>query len=260
MNPTTSPWRQALHFARQALLDPHRGSVLGIAWLYLQPLVLILIYTLIFSRFMGARLSGVTTPYAYSLYLVPGLLLWTAFANTLGGMVGVYQSKAHIIRKIPVDLVVMPLYIPLIEAINFLLAMFIFSLFCIAIGHTPGLVWLLLIPVCFSTILLAYAVGLALAVLSPFLPDLRPMTGIVLQLLFWLTPIVYVADILPPWAAALLDYHPIYWGINQAQDIVLHGRVASQTHWIAQALLGVGLLFLAARAVKSLEKEMRDLL
>ena len=260
MNSMISSWRQALLFARQTLLDPHRGSVLGVAWLYLQPLVLIFIYTLVFSRFMGARLSGVTTPYAYSLYLVPGLLLWAAFANTLGGMVGVYQAKAHIIRKIPVNLVLMPLYIPLTEAVNFVVAMLIFGLFCVAIGHIPGASWLLLIPICVSTILLGYAIGLILAALSPFLPDLRPMTAIGLQLLFWLTPIVYVADILPPWAASLLDYHPIYWGIHQAQSIVLYDMMAVPGQWIAQALLAAALFALAARAVKSLEKEIRDLL
>ncbi len=260
MNFTVTPWRQTLLFTRQTLLDPHRGSVLGVAWLYLQPLVLILIYTLVFSRFMGARLSGVDTPYAYSLYLVPGLLLWTAFANTLNGMVGVYQSKAHIIRKISVNLMVMPLYIALTEIVNFVVAMVIFALFCMAIGQTPGLMWLLLIPVCLSTILLAYATGLIFAMLSPFLPDLRPLTGIVLQLLFWLTPIIYVPDILPVWAASLLKYHPVYWGIHQAQSIVLYDTIASSTFWLLQVVLGVVLFYLARRTVKLLEKEMRDLL
>lgn len=254
------PLRQTLLFTRQTLLDPHRGSVLGIAWLYLQPLVLILIYTLVFSRFMGARLSGVNTPYAYSLYLVPGVLLWTAFANTLNGMAGVYQAKAHIIRKISVNLVVMPLYIPFTEVINFTVAMAIFGLFCVAIGHPPNGFWLLLIPICMSTILLAFALGLILAVLSPFLPDLRPLTGILVQLMFWLTPIVYVADILPSWAASLLAYHPVYWGIRQAQSIVLYGDLASLSEWAMQVVLGGVFLYLAGLTVKSLEKEMRDLL
>lgn len=260
MNLSRTSWRQTLLFTRQTLFDPHRGSVLGVAWLYLQPLVLILIYTLVFSRFMGSRLSGVDSPYAYSLYLVPGLLLWTAFANTLNGLVGVYQAKAHIIRKISVNLVTMPLYIAMTEVVNFAVAMVIFALFCFAIGHTPGPMWLLLIPVCLSTILLAFAVGLMLAMLSPFLPDLRPLTGIVLQLLFWLTPIIYVPDILPAWAASLLSYHPVYWGIHQAQSIVLYDALASVSQWLLQAGLGLLLLYLAQRTVKLLEKEMRDLL
>lgn len=256
----STSWRQTLLFTRQTLFDPHRGSVLGVAWLYLQPLVLILIYTLVFSRFMGSRLSGVDTPYAYSLYLVPGLMLWTAFAGTLNGMVGVYQSKAHIIRKISVDIVVLPVYVALTEIVNFSVAMAIFALFCLAIGHTPGLLWLLLVPVCLSTVLVAYAAGLILAMLSPFLPDLRPLTGIVLQLLFWLTPIIYVPDILPAWAMPLLDYHPVYWGIQQAQSIVLYDTLANGSLWLMQAGLGVVLLWLAGRTVRLLEKEMRDLL
>ena len=255
-----SNWRQTLVFIRQTLLDPHRGSVLGVGWLYFQPLVLILIYTLVFSKFMGARLAGISTPYAYSLYLVPGLLLWTAFANTLSAMVGVYQAKAHIIRKIPVNLIVMPAYIALTETVNFCVAMGIFGLFCVAVGRPPGVTWLLLLPICLSTVGLAYAAGLMLAALSPFLPDLRPMSAIGLQLLFWLTPIVYVADILPLWAASLLDWHPIYWGIRQAQSIVLYGTLTSPWLWAAQALLVLPLLVLAIRTVKSLEKEIRDLL
>lgn len=255
-----SDWRQTLLFARQTLLDPHRGSVLGVGWLYFQPLVLILIYTLVFSKFMGARLAGASTPYAYSLYLVPGLMLWTAFANTLSAMVGVYQAKAHIIRKIPVNLIIMPAYIALTETINFCVAMAIFGLFCVAIDQPPGLIWLLLVPIGISTVALAYALGLMLAALSPFLPDLRPMTAIGLQLLFWLTPIVYVANILPPWAIDLLDWHPIYWGIHQAQGIVLDGSLPSPRLWAAQVLLVLGLLIMATRTVKSLEKEIRDLL
>lgn len=260
MNRSNSDWRQTLLFARQTLLDPHRGSVLGVGWLYFQPLVLILIYTLVFSKFMGARLPGASTPYAYSLYLVPGLMLWTAFANTLNAMVGVYQAKAHIIRKIPVNLTVMPAYIALTETINFCVAMLIFGLFCVAIGQSPGWVWLLLVPIALSTIGLAYALGLMLAALSPFLPDLRPMSVIALQLLFWLTPIVYVADILPVWVINLLDWHPIYWGIQQAQGIVLYGALPKPGLWVAQVLLVLVLLVLATRTVKSLEKEIRDLL
>lgn len=255
-----SSWRQTLLFARQALIDPHRGSNLGIAWMYLQPLVMILIYTLVFSRFMSARLPGIDSPYAYSLYLVPGLLLWTVFANVVNGMAGVYQGKAHIIRKIPVDMRLMPLYLPLVEIVNFAVAMAFFVIFCAAIGHPPTLAWLLLVPVCLGTALMAYAIGLFLAVLSPFLPDLRPMTAIAVQLGFWLTPILYVPDLLPPWAAALLDYHPVYWIIQQGQAIVLYGRIGNGTLWAVQTAFSVVLCGLGWVAVRAAEREVRDLL
>ena len=71
-----SHWRLVALFTRQTLVDPHHGSLLGVAWLLLLPLVHILIYTLVFSEFMGARLGASNNAYAYSLYLVPGLLLW----------------------------------------------------------------------------------------------------------------------------------------------------------------------------------------
>lgn len=260
MTPTLSAWRQPLLFARQAIVDPHRGSALGLLWLYLQPLVLILIYTLVFSRFMGARLGGIASPYAYSLYLVPGLLLWTAFANTVNGMVGVYQSKAHIIKKLPVNLVVMPAYIPLVELFNLAVGLLFFAGFCLLVGHLPTAAWWLLPWVCATTVMLGYAIGLLLAPLSLFIPDIRPITGIALQLLFWLTPIVYLVDILPTWVMPVIHYHPIYWGIRQAQHIVLYGQLASAAQWAWQAALAACLLVLARALVRSLEKQARDLL
>ena len=255
-----SPWLQTLLFTRQSLLDPHRGSSLGLAWLYLQPLVMILVYTLVFSRFMGARLAGIDSPYAYSLYLVPGLLLWTVFTNIVNGMAGVYQSRAHIIRKIPVNLRIMPLYIPLVETVNFGVAIAFFMVFCVAIGHPPTLAWLLLIPVCFSMVLMAYALGLMIATFSLFLPDLRPFTAIALQLAFWMTPILYVPNILPPWATALLEYHPLYWIIQQAQSIVLYSRVGDGAHWLMQIAFSLVLIAVAIQTTRGLEKEVRDLL
>src|SRR5690606_1452611 len=76
-----------LHFVRQDLVDRHAGSALGALWTLLLPLANILIFTLVFSRIMGARLEmlGMESlgPYSYSVYLVTGLLAWNCFANTL---------------------------------------------------------------------------------------------------------------------------------------------------------------------------------
>ena len=253
-------WRQVLLFARQSLLDPYQGSVLGAGWLVLLPLIQILIYTLIFSRFMGARIGTVATPFAYSLYLVPGLLLWVAFANTVNNMASVYSARAHIIRKVPVSLVGMPAYLPLVELCLWGLAMALFAVFCVVIGHGLSPAWLLLPLICISTLALAYGIGLLLAALSLFAPDLRQLASVVIQLAFWLTPIVYVVDILPAWFAAALRFHPVYWGISQAQQIVLHGRIDRWDYLALQLALSAAVLMLARWLVRHLEKDIRDLL
>jgi len=253
-------WRQILLFTRQALLDPHRGSALGFVWLLLLPLIQILIYTLVFSRFMGARLGGMDSPFAYSLYLVPGLLLWSAFANTVNGMTMVYATRATIIRKIPVDLVRMPAYLPLVELCLWALAMALFAMFCVAVGHTVTLSWLLLPLLCASTLLLAYGIGLVLAALAQFAPDVRQVTSVVLQLLFWMTPVVYLVEILPPWLAGVMRLHPVYWSIAPAQQIVLHGSLPGLQPLLGQLALGLALLAAGVWLVRRLEKDIRDLL
>lgn len=258
---TTKPVRPpVLLFVRQVLIDPHRGSSLGTLWLYLQPLVMILIYTLVFSHFMRGRIGGIDSPYAYSLYLIPGLLLWNFFAGTIQNMVGIYQHQAHILRKLPIPLLWLPAYIPIVEGINLTVGLVIFAFFATIIGHPPTLSWFLLLPVTLGVGILAYALGLFGAALAPFIPDLRPFTPIALQLAFWLTPIIYVPGILPPWAQDCLSYHPLHALIRPAQELVLYHHIDQPRRWAGFLLVAILLLLLTARLVRRLEKGIRDLL
>jgi lipopolysaccharide transport system permease protein len=88
----------------------------------------------------------------------------------------------------------------------------------------------------------------------------RNVTSVVLQLMFWMTPVIYLIDILPPWLAAAMRLHPVYWSIAPAQQIVLYGTFPDLLPVLQQ--LGAGLLMLAAGAllVRRLEKDIRDLL
>ena len=175
-------------------------------------------------------------------------------------MASVYTARAAIIRKIPVSLHLLPTYVPMVEFFLWAVASGLLLGFCLAVGHPLTLAWLMLPLLCVSTLLLAYGLGLLLAALSLFAPDLRPASALSIQLVFWLTPIVYLADILPPWLAGLMRYHPVYWTIAPAQHIVLHGRVGSLQPVLWQLMVAVLLIGVAAWVVRRLEKDIRDLL
>src|SRR5690606_20456211 len=110
-----------LHFVRQDLVDRHAASALGALWTLLLPLVNILIFTLVFSRIMGARLEGMGVEslgrYGYSVYLVVGLLAWNCFAATLNRTTQVFHEKAALIGKVRMSLFSLPLYVLISETI-----------------------------------------------------------------------------------------------------------------------------------------------
>ena len=124
----------------------YRNSLLGALWTVLNPLAMILVYTLVFSRIMHTRLPGVHDPFAYSVFLCAGLLPWQWFTELLGRNVSVFVDHAGLIRKSTFPYLALPVIAFLSSAVNFLLIAFLFLLFLIISGNWPGVGLLWVIP------------------------------------------------------------------------------------------------------------------
>lgn len=186
------------------LRSKHTRSLLGSAWLLLAPFSMILVYTLVFSRIMHARMPGTTDPFAYSIYLCAGSLPWQWFSELLTRNINIFVDHGGLIKKSTFPRMALPAIAFLSSACNFLLVEAIFLLFLVVIGSFPGWPILWVIPLLLVQSLFAASLGLALGVLNVFFRDVGQAMGIVLQFWFWLTPIVYPANALPEWAHSLL--------------------------------------------------------
>ena len=253
-----------MHFVRQDLVDRHAGSALGAIWTLLLPLANILIFTLVFSRIMGARLEmlGLESlgPYSYSVYLVTGLLAWNCFANTITRITQVFHEKANLIGKVRLSLFSLPLFVLVSETIVYLISMGFFVVFLCLIDFTWSWHWLWL-PLIFATqMLLAYGLGLIFAVLSVFLRDIKEFVGVVTQFWCWMTPIVYVVSILPERWLPLFALIPIYHTTKALRDTLILGQPPDIAILATVAggavLLLLGGLFLG----RKLERDIRDFL
>jgi lipopolysaccharide transport system permease protein len=247
-----------ISLTRRDFTERYSGSILGVLWSFLWPLVTILIYTLIFSKIMGARLPGSSSAYSYAVYLVAGLLPWTAFANTVSRASTVFVERKHIITKINVSLPSFPLYILLSESVTFLisLAIYVIFLLCTGIGLSKFIV---LLPFLYlSQQIFAYALGFFIAMFHVFLRDLKEVTAILLQVWFWFTPIVYVQDILPEMARKIMAFNPAYLFIRAYQDIFVFQKLPDLDSLLILVVLGHVFLLAGYLAFKKLEKDVRD--
>ena len=251
-----------LNFTRQDLIDRHSASVLGAAWTFILPLVNILIFTLVFSNIMGMRLDALGMQslghYSYSVYLVTGLLAWNCFSNTLTRITQVFQEKAHLLGKVRLSLWSLPLYVLLSETVLYAISMGFFVAFLAIIGfHFPSTVlWWPVIFLCQQ--LLAYALGLIFAILSVFLRDIGQIVGVVMQLWFWLTPVVYVITIMPerwhPWFAA----NPFYYVVEAYRAALIQASRPDLAALGVLILAGAVLLGLGIVLGRKLERDIRD--
>lgn len=258
----TSPaldWAVVWQLARKDLLDRYAGSMLGGLWAFIQPLLNMLVFILVFSQIMRARLPEATGSHSYSIYLIAGLLGWIAFSSTLARATTMFLDQAALIGKVRVGLEVFPLAILVSDSVIYVISFGLFFMFLLLVRHPIG-GWILVLPLVF-VLQQAFAAGLGLVLgtLSVFLRDIKEGVGVALQLWFWLTPIVYVANILPERAAALLWLNPMFPVIDAYHRIVLFDR-APNLSGLAMLAAGAGLLLFAGLwLLGRLERDIRDL-
>ncbi|WP_179401938.1 ABC transporter permease [Burkholderia guangdongensis] len=260
MTPLKTSLRHVLLLSRMELIDRHRENALGAAWLLIQPVSFIVLFVTVFSRFMRTRLGTDADPHLYTVYLIGGVLTWNLFANLLSRITPVYSAKAHLIRKINVDLWLMPLHIVIAEWVVYCITMAFFALFLLLIGFPIGAQWLLLPVVTLLLSAMAYGIGIVLGTLDLFIPDVKNVLNILLQFAFWLTPVVYLASILPPWAAKGMHFSPVFWAIDSVHEIVVWHRAPPPKELVA--LVGAAGASLAASRwlLGRLQSELRDML
>lgn len=249
------------NFARQELVDRYAGSTLGFAWAFIQPLVLLFIFVVIFGAIMGARLPGVENSWGYSIYLISGMLPWLAFASTLSRTATVFTDKQHVLSKVGLSLPLLPAFIVVAETITFLIALAIFFVLLLLIDHS----WrpqALLLPLVFALQqALALGLGLLLATLNVFLRDVREFVSVLTQLWFWVTPIVWVPTIVSDGLYRYLALLNPLVPLTEAYHAMFVGDPALPWRALAViALLALGLLALGLLTVRTLEREIRDTL
>ena len=251
-------------FVKRELIDKSKEDVLGVLWILLQPFVFIFMYIVIFSHFFGTKLAGdqYSDKYSYSIHLISGLLLWQLNANIIQNMSTVFVYNANIIKKIPINLLAISLYIPIIELIYFFISMFIFLVFLWFINYFPPLsVLIMLLPVLFFQILFSYSIGLIVAIFTIFIKDTIKILNILLQVVFWSLPIVYPFSILPNYLQNILEKNPFFPFVRIMQEIFLnHGFENLFKNLVLISTLSLLLLFLAILIFNRFKKFIRDIL
>jgi lipopolysaccharide transport system permease protein len=213
---------------------------------------------IIFGSLMGARLPGMSSVWGYGVYLISGLIPWTAFSNTVTRSSTVFLDKKNIIAKIRIDLPKLPVFIVFSETITFVVTLVIFFGILLITGYSFS-PYLLFIPVIYLIQqLFAYSLGFFLAMFVVFLRDLREVVTIGVQIWFWFTPIVYVFEILPPLAQQILIWNPALAFISAYHDIFVLQKMPSFTYLSIVLIISIVLIALDYTIFKKLEKDIRD--
>ncbi|MCR8635974.1 ABC transporter permease [Paenibacillus radicis (ex Xue et al. 2023)] len=234
------------------------NSVLGSIWVVLNPIALIIVYTVIFSQVMGTRMPNSNSMLSYSIYLCAGLLPWQFFSETITRMQNVFIEQSGIMKKVSFPRTSLPLYIMISSFLNFVIIYSLFILFLIITGNFPGLIIVQVIPLLCLQQLFALSIGILLATLNVFFRDIGHTFAIVLQFWSWLTPLVYTIGIIPNNLKWIFDWNIMIPITNGYHSIFLDKNWDGWNTLWPIFIVSIFLLLLGYFLFKKLDKEMVD--
>lgn len=214
----------------------YRNSLLGAAWTVLNPLAMIVVYTVIFAQVMRAKLPGVESAFAYSIYLCAGVLTWGLFTEITGRAQNTFLDNANLLKKLSFPRLCLPVVVVVNAGLNFAIVFGLFTLFLLVSGNFPGVAYFAVLPLLCILTALAIGLGMTLGVLNVFFRDVGQFFGIVIQFWFWLTPIVYPASILPAKVQKIMSFNPMAPLIAGFQGALVSGQ---WPNWVSLIYPGV---------------------
>ncbi|QUH23761.1 ABC transporter permease [Methanobacterium alkalithermotolerans] len=212
----------------------YRRSVLGIFWSFLEPLLTMIVLTIIFSTlFRGFGIDN------YPVYLLTGRLIFTFFAGGSNAAMRSIMSNAGILKTIYIPKYIYPLSGIASNFITFILSLVVLFLVMLAtnVDFTIYMVFTVLpiIALLFFTI----GVGLILATINVFFRDLEYLYGVFLTLLMYATPIFYPPEIVPESFRFIQTYNPIFAVINTCRVVFLEGRLYDPMQMLFAMVSGI---------------------
>lgn len=198
-----------------------RGSVLGVAWVVINPLIMLAVYSFVFRQVLAVRWGEGTTGTDFVLMLFTGLILFGFLSECLTRAPGVMLENTAFIKKVVFPLEVLPAVAVASAGVTFFVGLATLLVFRLALTGTIGWTTLFILPVFAPLALFGLGVSWLLASLGVFLRDLKQFMGGFALMLMFLSPIFFPLDAIPP------DFQPIYLAnplttlIEQARNVLI---------------------------------------
>ncbi len=230
-------------FTRREVLQRYRGSYLGLLWSFATPLALLLVYTFVFSVIFKARWPGMETGShaEFAVALFAGLIVFNVFSETVLAAPRLIVNNPNYVKK-----VVFPLEILVVSTLGAALIHSLFSLIILLASEVVvlgGIPWtIIFLPLIYAPLLLlCLGLGWFFASLGVFIRDIHHLLGVVVQMLFFLTPIFYPLEAIP-WPYRYAIYlNPLTFIVNHFRRVALFGQLPDWSEFLVMLLLTAGL-------------------
>jgi len=212
----------------------YKSSVLGYLWALANPFAFAFIYYIAFKIIMRVQMPN------YSIFLLTAMFPWLWLSNSLIQATASYRNNASLVKKVNMNRAVLPLSNVMHEMVHFFFAIPILLLFIWFAGDGFFMSWIWQIPLMILLqLIFVYPLALILAISNVFIHDVEYLIGILLSMLFFLTPIVYPLSMVPERYLPYFENSPLALLIENWRGVFLNGYVNASNYLL---VLGISLL------------------
>lgn len=236
------------------------GSSLGVFWNIINPIMQIIVYTFVFSNIMQAKMEALKSTSGFSLYLCAGMFGWLAFNECVSRGTNTFIEVSSFLKKLSVPEYVFVAQKSLSSLLNCLLNYVIIFVYSIIVAGPISIYWLYVPIILMLLMLFGYGLALLLATINVFFRDTIQIVNVFMMIWMWITPIVYVKEILPPQFLGILNFNIVYPFINSLQQIIVFGNAPTIIDLAKMFIIATCSVFLGYLVTKNNISEIRDLI
>ncbi len=239
-------------FLKTSVLKEFRGkykkSFLGVLWSFINPLLQLLIFSLVFSSIMKTGIKN------YTVFLVVALIPWNFFNITMVQSTTTIVSNAGILKKVYFPREILPVSIVTSNLLNFLIS-FVIIIGALLISGVGISLYILLIPfVILTQYILLIAFAFILSSITVYIRDLEYFINVLMMLWFYLNPIVYSVGSIPAKLRPIFDLNPMLHIINAYRDILFYQKMPNMLNLLYLFIICNVFLLIGYKIFKKLEK------
>lgn len=199
----------------------YRRSVLGILWSVLNPLLMMVVLTVVFSTIFRFNIEN------FPLYLILGQTLFAFMSEATSSAMGSIIESAPLIKKIRINKMIFPVEKVVFALVNFVISLIAVVAVMVFFRIVPTVNILLLPVLLLYLFAFSLGIGLLLAALSVFFRDVMHLWSVFISAWTYATPLFYPVEILPEWAVPIMNANPMYYYVDYFRDIALYGVTPS---------------------------------
>lgn len=238
---------------RRDLKGRYKGSVLGFAWTFLNPLLQLTVYTMVFSIIMRAGIED------YYLFLFVALVPWIFFASSVSGGAGCIKNQAELVKKIYFPREVLPIAYVTSQFVNMLLSFIVVIGVLFLAGKSISLsAWLSLPLVMLVEYLLAIAFAMLTSAITVYVRDVEYFLGIVVMAWQFLSPVMYGLEQVPEKIRPFFQLNPMTPVITAYRDILYYGKAPELATLMQAIIFGIVILLLGWISFDNLKRHFAE--